>query len=575
MNLPLSGIIPYHPDYVTDYSEIEKWRICFTAGEYFRSMYLKQVSGREKADDFNNRKDITPIPAFASAEIKKIRNKIFQHFTQVRRLDGPKSYQECCSGLRYGVDLRGQPMNSFIGTDVLTELLLMGRVGVTVDMPPSKGPTLAHNRGLRPYTAMYRREDILCWEYDADPEDPTEFSHVLLRTRETERSATGFLSYEHFEYRKYYKDETGVWVQHLDNSFEPDGDPIKLKLDRIPFVIFEISDSLMRYVADHQIALLNLGSLDMNFFQRSNFPTYIESKSPQEGDDNKERILGNSRGIKYSGKIPPSYINPSPDPIIVSIKKQDQLERQIKELLATAVEETATVSAKKNVSSDSIGDGLSHIGLTLQQGEQDIANIWAEFDGKADAATVYYPTVYKSKTDAERVEEAKMLSSMIDKTPSKTFQRVVAKKLAHTLCSGDATPLEMAAILREIDEADIVQSDAETLERDVKGGLVDPETASIARGYPKGSYEKAQEAQALRLALIAIAQQKAGGAGAAAPVLKDAQARGVADAGTPDQGQNEKLASKDSMNKGMPATQGRGPDKKQRQRGDGNVRNSK
>ena len=42
---------------------------------------------------------------------------------------------EAINGLNLGVDLRGNTMNGFLGIKVLTELLIMGRVGVYVDSP--------------------------------------------------------------------------------------------------------------------------------------------------------------------------------------------------------------------------------------------------------------------------------------------------------------------------------------------------------------------------------------------------------------------------------------------------------
>ena len=42
--------------------------------------------------------------------------------------------------------------------------------------------------------------------------------------------------------------------------------------------MLDIGDSLIKDVCQHQIALLNLGSSDVNYALRSNFPFYIEQK---------------------------------------------------------------------------------------------------------------------------------------------------------------------------------------------------------------------------------------------------------------------------------------------------------
>ena len=85
------------------------------------------------------------------------------------------------SGLDLGVDRRGSTMNAFFGMKVLTELLIMGRVGVYVDAPvvPDK-PTLVDAHGSRPYLYKYDMEDILNWSC-SKPDEPSEFQSVLLR----------------------------------------------------------------------------------------------------------------------------------------------------------------------------------------------------------------------------------------------------------------------------------------------------------------------------------------------------------------------------------------------------------
>ena len=79
---------------------------------------------------------MTPIPKFAEAAINDIRNAIYQRMRDITRKGGSKAYQYAVNGNNLGVDHRGATMNAFIGVKVLTELLVMGRVGVFVDAPP-------------------------------------------------------------------------------------------------------------------------------------------------------------------------------------------------------------------------------------------------------------------------------------------------------------------------------------------------------------------------------------------------------------------------------------------------------
>ena len=62
-----------------------------------------------------------------------------------------------------------------------------------------------------------------------------------------------------------------------DQEGLPSG-PIQLKLKRIPFVLLDIGDSLIKDVCDYQIALLNLLSSDISYALRSNFPFFVRQE---------------------------------------------------------------------------------------------------------------------------------------------------------------------------------------------------------------------------------------------------------------------------------------------------------
>ena len=124
---------------------------------------------------------MTPVPKFAKAAINDIRNAIFQRMRDMMRKGGSKAYQEAVNGKNLGVDHRGSTMNAFLGVKVLTELLVMGRVGVFVDPPlVPAGATLADVGNVAPYLYKYDIEDIFSWTC-SKPEEPSEFQAVLLR----------------------------------------------------------------------------------------------------------------------------------------------------------------------------------------------------------------------------------------------------------------------------------------------------------------------------------------------------------------------------------------------------------
>ena len=178
-------------------------------------------------------------------------------------------------------------MNAFVGVKVLTELLVMGRVGVFVDAPlVPRTATLANTGNVAPYLYRYDIEDILSWTC-SKPEEPSEFQAVLLRDTVMQFDQSYFLptvQVQRYRYLWINPDTGKVNLQFYDIQGSPvdqQGQPsgaIELELTRIPFVMLDIGNSLIKDVCGHQIALLNLGSSDVSYALRSNFPFYIEQK---------------------------------------------------------------------------------------------------------------------------------------------------------------------------------------------------------------------------------------------------------------------------------------------------------
>src|SRR3990170_7515030 len=141
-----------HPGYLSGMTDWRKWRLTYEGGDDFREAYLERFSTREDQTDFATRRSMTPVPKFAGAAINDIRNSIYQRLRDVVRKGGSRVYQEAVNGNNLGVDHRGSTMNAFLGVKVLTELLVMGRVGVFVDHPliPA-GATLAAVSRPAPY----------------------------------------------------------------------------------------------------------------------------------------------------------------------------------------------------------------------------------------------------------------------------------------------------------------------------------------------------------------------------------------------------------------------------------------
>lgn len=357
------------------------------------------------------------------------------------------------------------------------------------------------------------------------------YTSLLLRDKDVETDDdTGLPSSNITTWRFYKLTPEGVEVTFYDNRGKVTI-PTTLfsEMKRIPFVLLELNKSLMEDIADYQIALMNLESTDIDYMRRSNFPFYVEAYDPRadinygrvdpagnENDPEKrsEVRTGSASGRRYPMNVEhPRFINPSSEPLLASMQKEQQLKNDIRKLLNLTlnnIEPKFASADSKNMDDRSLESGLSSIGLVMEHGEDQIAEIWAEYI-KAKRATVTYPRSYSLKSEAERREEAKSDSELMNMVPSDTYRKKIACKIAKTMVGHLITDDEFKKIEEEIKKAKYISSDPDSITQDITNGLVSNATASLARGYAPEEVEQAKKDQAERLALIQKAQTPPGG----------------------------------------------------------------
>jgi len=564
-----------HPEYSANLSAWQKFRYTFTGGKAFVEEYLERFSSREDWNDFRDRKKMSYCAAHAKAAVMDIKNAIYQRMVDIQRTGGADTYQAAIGGEDNGVDYTGNSMNGFVGRLVLPELLSMAKVGIYVDKDPlPQNPTRLDTEGIRPYIYIYKAEEIKSWTITKNGEL---VSLLLADTRPKIDEITGLTVQTEKSYRHLKLTNSGVEVVIYDLNGE-EKERQTLALTQIPFVIAELSQSLLVDVADYQIAMTNLASSDINYTLKSNFPFYTEqfdiavemanlrkayandTAGTEDGEKvsadtaNKNQIeLGTAQGRRYpKGVERPEFIHPSPEPLLASMKKQDQLKDEIRQLVNLAVSGLQPVRASaesKQEDNRSLEAGLSYIGMELQYAEERIANIWNEYESYKGETKVTYPSNYSLKTDEDRRKEAKENIELIPNIPSKTYQKEVAKETITTLVGHRVSTEELKVMHDEIDKAEVIVIDPDILKSDIEQGLVTVETASIARLYPKGEAEKAKKEHAERIARIQMAQT-------------DPAARGVDDASAdPTAGSKEKAASRETDEDDVVSTKTRGEGK--------------
>lgn len=526
-----------HHYYTLMLADWRKYRLTAKGGADFRNEYLKTFSKREDANEFQCRKEMTYVPAFAKAALIEIKNSIFNRLVDVKRLGGPSSYQKVVDGVSPGVDRKGTSMNAFMGGTVLPELLAIGRVCVFVDQPKLevKTGTKLDDADRVPYLYIYQAEQVKSWCRNANEE----LVSLLLEAQvDTCCPETGLVTGQEPQYRLFNKTAEGVTVT-IYNQYNDQISEETFAWTMIPAEIYDIPHSLLEDVADYQIAHLNIASSDINYAWKSNFPFYTEQDaggaSAQnlrrtnrvEGDStdgtaqkaatasDREIQVGNVKGRRYTkGTDRPDFIHPSPEPLEVSMKKQDEMKREVRQLVqlsVTNMDPRRESAESKTMDARGLEAGLSYLAHELERIERKIAEIWAMYEQSSEIAEIRYPQDYSLRTTADRIKEGEDLMKLAKNSPSQTYQKEMNKQAAEATLGNKVSSETLNKIKTEIDEASVVFVDPETLVKDVETGLATAGTVSKIRGYPEGEAEKAKKERAERAAAIALAQSKVSG----------------------------------------------------------------
>jgi hypothetical protein len=512
-----------HPQYQDDAADFFKWRLCYKGGRPFIDYYLERFSRREEMDAFKSRQKISYNPAFAKVAINKLKNTLYSRMPEINRLGGSSTYQACVEGKEGGVDQYGTSMNTFLGQQVLPDLMTMRKVGVFVDRPNMDGDLLARNLGNKPYIYLYAAEDICSWDYMYQNGVQVYKTLLLRDTVFTYDDETGLTTGTKTLYRQMWIHEDGfVHLQMWSPNEEEDeddkvGEEIILPLDRIPFAVAEISESLLADAADYQIAMMNLASADINYVFKANFPLYTEqfdpaaesvytrrarpatiargeSADPTAGTEDVGQVAGYSTenrvgatdGRRYpKGLDAPSFISPSPEPLLASLKKQETMRDEIYMLIDIAASQAEAKHASaesKAMDNQGVETGLSYIGMELEWLENQIAEFWALYEN-GKPAQVKYPEKYSLKSDAQKLDEAKALGEVKTSVPSRTFSREVSKRISRVMLRDGVTLETIDKIDKEIDAASYLSSDPDLIKIASELGMVDAVTGSDALGF--------------------------------------------------------------------------------------------
>jgi hypothetical protein len=526
-----------HPTYDKNLSSWKKYRHVLNGGDEFIDAYLKQHSIREDPADFSIRKELTYNPGHAKAAVIDIRNSIYEQLHEIVRKSEDVTFTAAMRGLEGGVDYEGSSMTYFMGNLALTELLFLGRVGIYIDRERDLGLTKVDS--THPYFYIYSAEDILSWSKDKHGITQA----ILLRDKiDKINPETGLVDgiKEQFRHMRLVDGQVEYKIYELQARSQS-SEPIEvvveegvIEIGRIPFVMIEITHSLLTDVANYQIALLNMESSDVYYAIKSNITFYVEQYDPRtdvaikqlsdidattsgipEADDKVRRTrsessikVGNIHGRKYPiGAERPGFVNPSPEPLKISMEKQDKMRQDIYRLvnLNLAMLETKRVSTEaRKLDYHGLQTNLSYIAMELEDAEREILAIWAMYmDGVAP--TVVYPENFEMKTSNDRRAEARELLETFKEVTVQSARKAILKKVVKLLLKTDIEVTELDEILKDITSMNTVLTSDELISY-VENGVVSRNYVGKANNIPNSVTVEAKKEHAERLKAISDSQ---------------------------------------------------------------------
>ena len=526
-----------HPEYAAMVEQWIKWRLVYDGGTEFIDKFLFEYSKREKSEDFEIRRQLTYNENHAASIINIIRNAMTAKLPEVVRRGDP-IYETI---MRSDVDMQKSSMTTFLGLEVLPLLLSQGKRFIGVDAPEVLGiegqPRTRADDTMadRPYVWAFDAEDMHSWSHDSDGNFLSTLTKETVdvldeRTRLVTDTKTQFRLMQRvgdgFQMEQIGGEGVlsgaGVLVTILDKDDKVTESPRLLQISRIPIVELRLVDSLLKDIAEMQIAMLQLSSADMTFLFRGNFPIFTKQSTTKtnalkprgskkrvdsfdEEISERDRITtrdarpnvqeaGVGSGVGYEEKMDrPDFIAPPTENVKVSMEKQDRLAKGMRMLVDLALISMSVKAAEqsgKSKEADRVGTeaGLSYIGTVLETGDREVASLMHEFlskDGKTEHE-VKYPEGFSLKTAEDRQKEAETLRGQRSAVQSPTFAKSVDKRIAEISLRGIATPEEIKAVQDEIDVAPYIDDDpqrSKVVLEDVKAGVVSKRRATVLRAH--------------------------------------------------------------------------------------------
>lgn len=539
MNCP-----PVNPDLISQHSKYQQYRLCYAGGEEYIRTNLHRINSRETIPDYNLRLQLAYSPNVARRELLRLQDALTRSVDAVQRVAPPQYH-----AFMEDVTCTGVGISSFIKDTIIPELLQVAGAYVFFDRIGSSDKCVL---------SLIKRESIQNMRFDSET---GELTGVTFRAQKAiYDEETNFPKGTKEVMMLLWKNPEG-YVNLVSDVGGKQETVTVYDVPSIPFVWAELPKCLLEDVIKNDVAILNLAASDLTYALNSNFAFFTEQVNSTDAVANgtvtsfeetptgeyMEKTspivdIGVAHGRRYAqGLDRPGFINPSPDPLRVSMEKQSAIAAEIKELILRNLADFDT-----NREADG---GLSCIAAKLAEFETKLLNVWNMFFQKnISDCFIQYPSGYTLLSTKEIQELVDGNTEQLKNTCSITMKKTLLKQNAELLLRSRVNDGTLTEVYKEIDAAEVIILDPNLIIKQHTEGIVGDVTATKLSGYSEDEAKRAQEDHMERLRRIALAQSP----GNTEAILNGA--RGIDDM-EPGQGGNtsatveKKISQNENLNK--------------------------
>ena len=425
----IAGDSRYAVDYITDAHEAYKYYInrwtflndSYNGGyDYFMSRYLEPYY-YESRDDYEKRLRMVALDNHVKSIIGIYNSFLFRK--PAKRMLGNLENNENLQAFMKDADLDGRSFEAFI-KDLSQMAMVYGNAWCIIDKPITQVNTRAQalEQGIRPYVAMFTPDNVLDWKYERQANGSYQLTYLKVKEEiiEDEQFIREYTLDEINVYKLYGKDKRGEYMETIPNT-----------LGKIPAVcvyaqrsnIRGVGVSTIGDVADQQKMIYEEYSEIEQIIRLTNHPSLVleEGVEASAGAGAIIKMTSTNDAQKKPYLLQPN--GSSIESVLNSIaKKVDAIDRMACLGGIRSVESRRLSGIGLQTEFQMLNAKLADFAMNLEHAEEQIWDIWAQFEGTTFNGEITYP---RSFSIQDKVNDVQMLKLAKETNP--TNPMVIAK----------------------------------------------------------------------------------------------------------------------------------------------------